>query len=160
MTSKGNEAHAGDAASDAQAQNIREDATTPPDRRSAWRLLGLTACFAIAFIYLAYASFSFRDPALASRCEMAWMSPGYLRMDGLTEQHSRLARKYTLWLYREQGWDLSNKVRGRCCIVQYCCSEIEALHAAARRACPICAWQCRIVRASAQSGCRGCSLLL
>lgn len=40
------------------------------------------------------------------------MSPGYLRLDGLNASHSRLAGKYSLWLYREQGWDLSNKPHG------------------------------------------------
>lgn len=102
-----------ESACDASNRHIQQDATVFParHRRHAWQLPSLVLAFSIAFLYGAYVSFTFEDPALASRCEMAWMSPGYLRMDGLTEQHSRLARKYALWLYREQGWDLSNKVR-------------------------------------------------
>lgn len=91
--------------------------TEPPLTHQArtWQSLSkrvvFLVLFSMAFLHAAYTSFAYTDPADASRCQMAWMSPSYLRMDGLDERHSRLARKYSLWLYREQGWDLSNKVR-------------------------------------------------
>lgn len=102
----------GDSATSTNAHQDQRvgDATASSASRYAWRMPALVLAFSLAFFYIAFLSFTFKEPALASRCKMAWMSPGYLRMDGLTEQHSRLARKYALWLYREQGWDLSNKV--------------------------------------------------
>lgn len=35
------------------------------------------------------------------------MTPHYVHMD-LTKQHSRLAGKYKLYLYREYGWDTND----------------------------------------------------
>ena len=93
------------------------DDALPAKTHHAWRLPALVVAFSLALLYIAFLSFTYKDPVLASRCKMAWMSPGYIRMNGLDESHSRLARKYTLWMYREQGWDLSNKVRGICCTV-------------------------------------------
>lgn len=77
----------------------------------------LVAClllFTCLFSWSTYTAFIWRDPWEATRCRMAYMSPGYIRLDSLNESHSRLAGKYSLWLYREQGWDLSNKV---CCLM-------------------------------------------
>lgn len=66
--------------------------------------------FSAVFCWSVYTSFMHNDPWETSKCRMAYMSPGYLRLDGLNASHSRMAGKYSLWLYREQGWDLSNKV--------------------------------------------------
>lgn len=67
--------------------------------------------FAVAFAHTVYTSSVRYDPANAMRCAMAYMSPSYVRQDGFNRNHSRLAGKYSLWLYREQGYDLSDKVR-------------------------------------------------
>ena len=74
-------------------------------------MLGILMLLTVAFVYATYLSFMLRDPINASQCQMAYMSPGYIRLEGLDRQHSKYAGKYSLWLYREQGWDLSNKVR-------------------------------------------------
>lgn len=85
----------------------------------------LVACLFLFTTFLAWlvaSAFNGRDPWEATKCRMAYMSPGYLRLDGLNASHSRLAGKYSLWLYREQGWDLSNKV---CiCAVIISCSHV------------------------------------
>lgn len=73
----------------------------------------LVAClllFSSLFSWSVYSSYTRTDPWEATRCRMAYMSPGYIRLEGLNASHSRLAGKYSLWLYREQGWDLSSRV--------------------------------------------------
>ena len=93
-------------------------ATKDADNRSSWHgkptsNLGLLSILllSLGFLATAFLSFTSKDPAQASQCEMAWMSPSYLRLNNFNETHSRLASKYSLWFYREQGYDLSNKVR-------------------------------------------------
>jgi len=80
--------------------------------------MAFMAIVAVAFCYVSVTSFLYKDPANASQCRMAWMSPGYIRMEDFDRSHSRLASKYSLWLYREQGWDLSSKVCHSCSLYQ------------------------------------------
>ncbi|KII95293.1 hypothetical protein PLICRDRAFT_34135 [Plicaturopsis crispa FD-325 SS-3] len=44
-------------------------------------------------------------------CRMSWMSPSYILQSGFDTTWSPLARRYSLWLYREVGWE-SNEVKG------------------------------------------------
>ncbi|GAA96257.1 uncharacterized protein L969DRAFT_14453 [Mixia osmundae IAM 14324] len=39
-------------------------------------------------------------------CEMAYMSPSYIKLAAFGTEYSRLAGKYSTYLYREVGWDL------------------------------------------------------
>jgi hypothetical protein len=92
------------------------------DTRTIRRYHILLAClflFSTVFSWQVYVAFTHHDPWEVSRCRMAYMSPGYIRLDGLNASHSRLAGKYSLWLYREQGWDLSNKVISCCTYIIY-----------------------------------------
>jgi glycosylphosphatidylinositol deacylase len=41
----------------------------------------------------------------AQGCRMAWMSPSYQLQDKFDEAWTPLARRYSLWLYREVGWE-------------------------------------------------------
>lgn len=43
-------------------------------------------------------------------CRMSYMRPSYHRFDGFDTEHTRFATKYSLYLYREQGVDVENKV--------------------------------------------------
>jgi hypothetical protein len=36
---------------------------------------------------------------------MSWMSPSYVQQPAFNTSWSPLARRYSLWLYREVGWD-------------------------------------------------------
>ena len=36
---------------------------------------------------------------------MSWMSPSYLLQSGFDRTWSPLASRYSLWLYREVGWE-------------------------------------------------------
>ncbi|KAF8320842.1 hypothetical protein DL93DRAFT_2073588 [Clavulina sp. PMI_390] len=43
---------------------------------------------------------------------MSWMSPSYVFQPGFNEQWTPLARRYSLWLYREVEWDTSSEATG------------------------------------------------
>lgn len=38
-------------------------------------------------------------------CRMSWMSPSYVLQPHFNASWTPLARRYSLWLYREVGWD-------------------------------------------------------
>src|ERR1700691_3162725 len=38
-------------------------------------------------------------------CRMSWMSPSYILQSGFNSSWSPLAERYSLWLYREVGWE-------------------------------------------------------
>lgn len=40
-------------------------------------------------------------------CRMSWMSPSYKLQKDFDERWTPLARRYSLWLYREVEWDNS-----------------------------------------------------
>lgn len=42
-------------------------------------------------------------------CRMSYMSPSYILQTGFNASWTSLNRRYSLWLYREVGWD-SNQV--------------------------------------------------
>ncbi len=42
-------------------------------------------------------------------CRMSWMSPSYVLQPAFNRSWSPLAGRYSLWLYREVGWE-SNDV--------------------------------------------------
>lgn len=46
----------------------------------------------------------------AGSCRMSWMSPSYIKIDSFGSEYTRLSGKYTTYLYREQGWNLEDKV--------------------------------------------------
>lgn len=43
-------------------------------------------------------------------CRMSWMSPSYILQSHFDRTWSPLADRYSLWLYREVGWE-TNQVR-------------------------------------------------
>lgn len=43
-------------------------------------------------------------------CRMSWMSPSYIRQDAFNASWTPLARRYSLWLYREVGWEPNEQV--------------------------------------------------
>jgi hypothetical protein len=44
-------------------------------------------------------------------CRMSFMSPSYILQTGLDTSWTPRAGRYSLWLYREVGWDSNCKVR-------------------------------------------------
>ena len=72
-------------------------------------LLHVGAMLALAFSMLPLLlveAGSYPSQTIAGGCQMAYMSPHYISMDGMNASHSRLAKKYSLHLYREAGYDL------------------------------------------------------
>ncbi|EIN10779.1 PGAP1-domain-containing protein [Punctularia strigosozonata HHB-11173 SS5] len=68
-------------------------------------LLGLCS---LLFILVVYLSASTTPLSLSAQgCRMSWMSPSYLLQTGFDHRWTRptLARRYSLWLYREVGWE-------------------------------------------------------
>lgn len=45
-------------------------------------------------------------------CRMSWMSPSYAKFSDFDTEHTRFATKYSLYLYREQGFDNGLKIKG------------------------------------------------
>ncbi|KAH7133459.1 PGAP1-like protein-domain-containing protein [Dactylonectria macrodidyma] len=45
-------------------------------------------------------------------CRMSYMRPSYVRFSEFDTEHTRFATKYSLYLYREQGVDEEDKLRG------------------------------------------------
>jgi len=43
-------------------------------------------------------------------CRMSWMSPSYILHDQFNSNWTRHARRYSLWLYREAGWESPDEV--------------------------------------------------
>jgi len=66
-------------------------------------LLGLGSLLAVLLFFLA--SFDISKNLSPQGCRMSWMSPSYVLQTGFDTSWSPLARRYTLWLYREVGWD-------------------------------------------------------
>lgn len=44
-------------------------------------------------------------------CQMSWMSPRYILQAEFNATWTPLARRYTLWLYREKGFEDGHTVR-------------------------------------------------
>jgi hypothetical protein len=157
----------------------KEDVDSGSSRhgKRASKHVGLLSVLVLSLGFLATALLSFmsRDPAQASQCEMAWMSPSYLRLNGFNETHSRLASKYSLWFYREQGYDLSNKVRPGdlstilpvtplcnrpLTVAMPCFAHCHFCSLATRCPRPLCAWKRRLLPSGPQSGSGSRSLIL
>lgn len=68
-------------------------------------LLGLSTAIAIFTCFRA----STQVPGRLSPqgCRMSYMSPSYILQSDFNASWTRLSRRYSLWLYREVGWDNS-----------------------------------------------------
>lgn len=100
---------------------IESERTTSSRRRSRqprswnpWSISLLTLFTTIAGIGLLlavlYSSVNLHcDP---KGCRMSWMSPSYAKFNDFDTEHTRFATKYSLYLYREQGFDNGPKIKG------------------------------------------------
>ncbi|KAG9257548.1 PGAP1-like protein-domain-containing protein [Emericellopsis atlantica] len=84
------------------------------DRRSSWSISLLSLALASLGIGLLLAIVN----SLVTRqfdpkgCRMSYMRPSYIPFPDFDTEHTRFATKYSLYLYREQGVDDSDKLRG------------------------------------------------
>ncbi|SCU78227.1 LAFA_0A05600g1_1 [Lachancea sp. 'fantastica'] len=71
--------------------------------RASNRIVGLGFfCILLVVIVSAITSFSGSD---SPQCRSIYMYPSYARIDGFDERYTKLAKKYHLYLYREQNKD-------------------------------------------------------
>lgn len=87
-----------------------------PGRRPQWRspwaisfLALLASVVGIAFL-LAVVHSSVTRQIDPKGCRMSYMRPSYAKLNEFDTEHTRLASKYSLYLYREQGIDHDTKV--------------------------------------------------
>ena len=84
-------------------------ADTPPMNHSVLSvLLGLTTAIAIFACFRASTQTS--GQLSPQGCRMSYMSPSYILQTGFDASWTSLSGRYSLWLYREVGWD-NNQVR-------------------------------------------------
>ncbi|KAI0478773.1 GPI inositol-deacylase [Xylariaceae sp. FL0804] len=86
----------------------------PPRSRSPWTMSLLALFTSVAGVALMfsvlYSSLSLHCDSKG--CRMSWMSPSFIHFTDFDTEHTRFASKYSLYLYREQGTEPGNKVRG------------------------------------------------
>ena len=67
---------------------------------------GLLTCFAVVAVsFLLLANNGLTDTLSPQGCRMSYMSPSYVLMDSFNTSWTHLSSRYSLWLYREVGWD-------------------------------------------------------
>ncbi|KAJ3555841.1 hypothetical protein NM688_g2357 [Phlebia brevispora] len=71
--------------------------------------LGLFSLCCVAVLY--YAGVDTVNTLSPQGCRMSWMSPSYVLQPNFDRSWSPLAGRYSLWLYREVGWE-SNELHG------------------------------------------------
>lgn len=65
--------------------------------------LGFFSLLAVLIFY--FASSDISENLSPQGCRMSWMSPSYVQQTNFNASWSPLSRRYSLWLYREVGWD-------------------------------------------------------
>ncbi|KAF7792832.1 hypothetical protein EIP86_003933 [Pleurotus ostreatoroseus] len=71
--------------------------------------LGLFSLCCVAVLY--YAGVDIVKTLSPQGCRMSWMSPSYVLQNKFDRSWSPLADRYSLWLYREVGWE-GNELHG------------------------------------------------
>ncbi|GBE79854.1 GPI inositol-deacylase [Sparassis crispa] len=71
--------------------------------------IGLFSVLSTALLYLA--GVDIVQTLSPQGCRMSWMSPSYVLQSAFDLQWSPLAKRYSLWLYREVGWE-PNELHG------------------------------------------------
>ncbi|GJE84539.1 GPI inositol-deacylase [Phanerochaete sordida] len=66
-------------------------------------LISVVSLCVVAALY--YASIDTIKTLSPQGCRMSWMSPSYLLQSGFDRKWTSLAGRYSLWLYREVGWE-------------------------------------------------------
>ena len=67
--------------------------------------LGLFSLLVLIMFYATY--FDVSRSLSPQGCRMSWMSPSYVLQSQFNSSHTPLGSRYSLWLYREVGWDVN-----------------------------------------------------
>ncbi|KAI6034884.1 PGAP1-like protein-domain-containing protein [Pisolithus orientalis] len=71
----------------------------------------ILSVLALVTVYAVYLALSDVSRLVSPQgCRMSWMSPSYLLQSEFNTSWTPLANRYTLWLYREVGWEPSQPV--------------------------------------------------
>lgn len=77
-----------------------------------YRVSLLVTCFSLLVMLAAYRSATELPDALSPEgCRMSYMWPSYVLQTDFNSSWTPLSRRYTLWLYREAGWEKPDQVR-------------------------------------------------
>ncbi|EJD53524.1 PGAP1-domain-containing protein [Auricularia subglabra TFB-10046 SS5] len=77
----------------------------------SWSLL--LTCFSLVFLLAAYRSATRIPDALSPEgCRMSYMWPSYVLQTDFNRSWTPLSQRYTLWLYREAGWEKPTELHG------------------------------------------------
>ncbi|KAL1738629.1 PGAP1-like protein-domain-containing protein, partial [Schizophyllum fasciatum] len=68
----------------------------------------LAAASLLVLLLLYFATVRIADELSPQGCRMSWMSPSYILQSDLNASWTPLAHRYSLWLYREVGWQSSH----------------------------------------------------
>lgn len=69
------------------------------------------AVLSLLALYLAFNAAQYNEKNLSPQgCEMSWMSPSYVLQTDFNTSWTPLAKRYSLWLYREVGWESESEV--------------------------------------------------
>ena len=77
---------------------------TPPMNHSMLSVL-LGVFTAVTIFTCFWASTQAPGQLSPQGCRMSYMSPSYIFQSGFNASWTGLSRRYSLWLYREVGWD-------------------------------------------------------
>ena len=69
------------------------------------RAVFLAGAALVLTLLLAYSALDAPAKISPQGCRMSWMSPSYLLQTGFDRSWTPLAGRYSLWLYREVGWE-------------------------------------------------------
>jgi hypothetical protein len=73
------------------------------------RVLSLLSVAGLAVLFASYwAATKVSEDLSPQGCRMSWMSPSYILQSKFDDTWTPLARRYSLWLYREVGWENNN----------------------------------------------------
>ncbi|KAH9912392.1 PGAP1-like protein-domain-containing protein [Fomitopsis serialis] len=81
--------------------------------RSHWQAIGFLGAYALLCVLIFYrAGLDIVKTLSPQGCRMSWMSPSYVLQAGLDHSWTPLASRYSLFLYREVGWEGPGELRG------------------------------------------------
>ncbi|KAF8529105.1 PGAP1-like protein-domain-containing protein [Hysterangium stoloniferum] len=78
--------------------------------RASTTLLGIVTFIFLVAVYTSITQLP--DRLSPQGCRMSYMSPSYILQSDFNSSWTRLARRYSLWLYHEEGWEPHGKLNG------------------------------------------------
>ncbi|KAG8923767.1 GPI inositol deacylase [Tulasnella sp. 417] len=75
--------------------------------------LAVPPILCLLVLFASYRAVLYNETHLSPQgCKMSWMSPSYVLQSNFNASWTPLANRYSLWLYREVGWENENTLHG------------------------------------------------